>query len=316
MRIAIVDAMAINWFPGHMNRARREIAKALEKTDVVIELVDARLPRSSRNPLLTRMAGDRPILTLFTKSDLADPEITRQWLDVWQPPRPVALVASDRRSVKRLPDRCRALAPHRGGPGRTLRMLVVGIPNVGKSTLINTLVGRRVAKVGDRPAVTRHPQRVELAADLSLFDSPGVLWPRLDDQRGARRLAASGAIGSNAFEPIQVAAWAARFLAERYRAALARRYGLASELDAILGSAPNTTGTARSAHDEGDASEIALLEAIGRRRGALRTGGHVDLERAADLFLRDLRGGKIAAISYERPDDFPAESESSSSRSR
>ena len=289
--------MAINWFPGHMNRARREIADAIKKVDVVIELVDARLPVSSRNPLLTKLSQDKPILTLFTKSDLADPEVTALWLDAWPGARPLALVMTDRRSVARVPARCRELATHRGGPGRTLRTMVVGIPNVGKSTLINTLTGRRIAKVGDRPAVTRRAQRVELDQDLSIFDSPGVLWPKLDDQEGARRLAASGAIGENAFELIDVAGWAVCFVAAQYRDLLVARYQLGEEVDEIV---------SRTSADPGDASRaVALLEAVGRRRGALRSGGHVDLDRAADLFLRDLRGGKVGAISYERPSDEP-----------
>ena len=141
---------------------------------VVVELVDARLPRSSRNPLLGQLAEGKPVLTLFTKSDLADESVTQEWLDAWDGPRPLDLVMTDQRSVKRIPARCRELAPNRGGPGRTLKILIVGIPNVGKSTLINSLTGRKIAKVGDRPAVTRRAQRVELDHDLSIFDSPGV----------------------------------------------------------------------------------------------------------------------------------------------
>lgn len=295
--------MKINWFPGHMNRARREIADAVAKSDVVIELVDARLPHSSRNPMLEELAREKPVLTLLTKSDLADPEVTAAWIEAWEGPRPLAVVVTERRSVKSVPARLRELAPHRGGAGRTLKALVVGIPNVGKSTLINTLTGRRIAKVGDRPAVTRRAQRVELDHDLSIFDSPGVLWPRLDDQEGARRLAASGAIGENAYEPIDIAGWAVCFVATTYPEALAARYDLAGELDAIL---------ATTSDDPGDATRaVTLLEAVGRRRGALRSGGHVDLDRAADVFLRDLRGGKIGAISYERPGEADASSSSS-----
>jgi len=287
--------MQINWFPGHMNRARREIGDAIRKCDVVVELVDARLPASSRNPMLEKLASEKPILTLFTKSDLADPEVTEAWLDAWDGPRPLALVMSERKSVARIPTRCRELAPHRGGPGRTLRILVVGIPNVGKSTLINTLTGKRVAKVGDRPAVTRRAQRVELDHDLSIFDSPGVLWPKLDDQEGARRLAASGAVGENAFELIDVAGWAVCFVAETYPALFEARYDLDDTVTEIF---------ARTSGDPEDATRaVELLEAVGRRRGALRSGGHVDLDRAADVFLRDLRAAKVGAISFERPED-------------
>ncbi len=291
--------MAINWFPGHMNRARREIADAIRKVDVVIELVDGRLPLSSRNPMLGEFAQGKPILTLFTKSDLADPVITNAWLDAWNGPRPLALVMSDAKSIRSVPKRCRELAPNRGGPGRTLRTLVVGIPNVGKSTMINTLIGRRIAKVGDRPAITRRAQRVELEGDFSIFDSPGVLWPKLDDQEGARRLAASGAIGENAFEPIDIAGWAACFVAERYGPAFEARYEPDESVAEIF---------EQYSPDPKDASRaVALLEAVGRRRGALRSGGHIDLDRAADIFLRDLRAGKIAPISFESPADHASD---------
>jgi ribosome biogenesis GTPase A len=304
--------MPINWFPGHMNRARREIAAAIRKVDVVIELVDARLPISSRNPLLAQLAEGKPVLTVFSKSDLADPTTTEAWLGAWEGPRPLSLVMGDHKAVREIPKRCRELAPNRGGPGKTLRTLVVGIPNVGKSTLINSLTGRRIAKVGDRPAITRRAERFELDSDLSIFDSPGVLWPKLDDQEGAKRLAASGAIRETAFEPIDVAGWAICFLAERYADALAARYKLEEDLPAILD---------RTSTDKEDTSRaVELLEAIGRRRGALRAGGHVDLERAADLFLRDLRGGKVGPISFEEPDDYPPRRsevpESSSSNAR
>lgn len=292
--------MKINWFPGHMNRARREITSAIQKSDVVVQLVDARLPHSSRNPMLGELAQGKPVLTLFTKSDLADPDVTDAWVKAWEGPRPLALVMGERKSVNQVTARCRELAPNRGGPGRTLKILVVGIPNVGKSTLINTLTGRRIAKVGDRPAVTRRAQRVELDNDLSIFDSPGVLWPRLDDQEGARRLAASGAIGENAFELIDVAGWAVCFVAERYPALLVERYNLEDELEEIL---------ARTTDDPEDMTRaVELLEAVGRRRGALRSGGHVDLDRAADVFIRDLRAAKVGAISYERPSDISTSS--------
>jgi ribosome biogenesis GTPase A len=282
-----------------MNRARREIGEAVAKAHVVIELVDGRLPFSSRNPLLHELALNKPILTVLAKSDLADPIITAEWQEAWPGERPLALTMNDHKSVRAIPKRCRELAPTRGGPGRTLRTLVVGIPNVGKSTLINTLIGRRIAKVGDRPAITRRAARFELDSDLSIFDSPGVLWPKLDDQEGACRLAASGAIGSAAFELVDVAGWAVCFLATRYLEAFTHRFKLDDEIDDIL---------AMTSDDPSDASRaVALLEAVGRKRGALRSGGHVDLDRAADLLLRDLRGGKISRISFEKPEDYAAE---------
>lgn len=300
----------INWFPGHMNRARREIAAATARADVVIELVDARLPRSSRNPILRELCVGKPVLTILAKADLADPAVTEAWLAAGigaaEGTSPLALAVDDPKGVRAVPKRCRELAPGRGGPGRTIRTIVVGIPNVGKSTLINTLTGRRIAKVGDRPAVTRKAQRFELDSDLSIFDSPGVLWPRLDDQQGAMRLAASGAIGEAAYEPVDVAGWAVCFLAERYPEAFAARFDLGEALGAPPGAGHDAGGAGDDAGGAIDgARAVEWLEAVGRRRGALRAGGHVDLDRAADVLLRDLRAGRIGRISFERPSDFP-----------
>lgn len=280
--------MTINWFPGHMNKARRELAEALARIDVVIEVLDARLPQSSRNPMLAELRGQTPSLPVLNKSDLADPETTAQWLEALSGEErapALSISATEKNDVRRIPGLCKNLAPHRRGPGKTVRCMVVGIPNAGKSTLINTILGRKVAKVADRPAVTQHQQLFQLERGVSLADTPGVLWPKLADQAGAYRLAASGAIRETAFEMQDVARFAAVFLAERYPAALAARY----RLESIPGSGP------------------AILEALGRGRGFLRRGGVVDQERAAETLLRELRAGAIGRVSFETPADFPAE---------
>jgi ribosome biogenesis GTPase A len=277
--------MTINWFPGHMNKARRELSEALRQIDVVIELVDARLPRSSQNPMLETLRGDIPCLTLLNKADLADPVATASWLEVLdrEPGRRAIEISADQAArVRGIPGRCRELAPQRRGPGKTVRCIVVGIPNVGKSTLINSLVGRRVAKVADRPAVTQRQQLVHLDKDIRLADTPGVLWPKLEDQQGAYRLAASGGIRETAFDVMDVAVFAARFLAERYPGALLERYKLEALAD----------------------EPLDLLESVGRKRGFLRKGGVVDVERAGEVLLRELRSGELGRISFERPDDF------------
>jgi ribosome biogenesis GTPase A len=276
--------MTINWFPGHMNKARREISAAMGQTDVVIEVLDARLPDASANPMLAELRGERPCVRALNKADLADPEVTREWLEAMRGDATVralsvrSTVAGD---VRAIPGLCRELVPGRTGPGKPVRALVVGIPNVGKSTLINSLKGRRVAEVANRPAVTRRRQRVDLDLGFSLSDTPGVLWPKLEDQTAARCLAATGGIGAAAFDPFDVAFFALAFLRDRYPRILAERY----KLDALEG------------------EPLELLEGVGRARGFLLRGGKLDIERSADVFLRELRAGKLGRISFERPGD-------------
>jgi len=274
----------INWFPGHMNKARRELALAMRQTDVVIEMLDARLPVSSQNPLLAKLRGERPCLRLLNKADLADPAVTKAWVEAFRNEAGVRVLPFEgtrKADLKKIPDLCRKLAPHRVSPGKTVRAIVVGIPNAGKSTLINGLIGRRSAKVGDQPAITRGQQRFHVDGSFSISDTPGVLWPKLEDQAGAFKLAASGAVRETAFEQIEVAEFALELLAHRYDVLLMERF----QVDSL---------------PDGGA---ALLEMVGRRRGLLGRGGVVDLERAADVLLRELQRGKIGRISFEGPDE-------------
>lgn len=275
--------MTIQWFPGHMNRARREIARAMRETDVVVEVLDARLPRSSANPLLRELRGELPCLEVLNKADLADPAISRAWQAAYEREpglRAIEVAATGGRELRRIPALARELAPHRRGVGRRVRLLVVGIPNVGKSTLINALAGRRVARVEDRPAVTRQTQFVHLKEGVSLVDTPGVLWPRLDDREGALCLAASGAIRDAVLEIESVAHFALDTVRRRYPGRLRERYGLGE--------------------DERDPER--LLAQIARRRGCLRKGGLLDSERAAEIVLRELRSGALGRISFESPE--------------
>ncbi|MGE4578213.1 MAG: ribosome biogenesis GTPase YlqF [Desulfuromonadales bacterium] len=279
--------MAIKWYPGHMNKARRLISETMRTIDVVIEVLDARLPASSANPLLAELRGNKPCIKLLNKADLADPEVTRQWglfFERQHGVKAIALEAKSRSSVPRLLKLIRSLAPHRGVPGKPLRVMVVGIPNVGKSTLINTLAGRAIAKVGDKPAITKSQQHIDLKNGIVLSDTPGILWPNLADQDGAYRLAASGAIGDTVMEYPEVALFVLDYLARRYPEGLKTRYRL-SEL-------PPTPSD--------------MLQEIGRRRGCLVAGGEVDRHRAAEILLFELRGGKIGRVSLETPDELKA----------
>lgn len=283
--------MSIQWFPGHMTKARRELAEAIPKHDVVIEVLDARAPRASENPLLSELRGQKPCLKILAKADLADPELTEAWL-AWLERRhepaaqrrgPAVLaiaLGTDRptEAKKRVPELCQKLAPHRTG-GKIVRAMICGIPNVGKSTLINTLVGRRVAAVGDEPAVTRAQQRVVGASGMSLSDTPGIMWPKIDDESASFRLALLGAIPDSALDYETVALVGARILASRYPERLCERYHLES-----LPREPTE-----------------ILEAIGRRRGGLRPGGVVDMHKAADALLHDLRKGALGRVTLESP---------------
>jgi ribosome biogenesis GTPase A len=281
--------MIIDWYPGHMKKARAQIIEVLPNIDLVIEVLDARLPVSSSNPLLEKLRGQKPCIKVLNKKDLADPTVTRAWVaffEKMQGVKAIPLDAKDRRDVGLLPKLCRKLLPSRGGKGqKPLRVMIVGIPNVGKSTLSNTLVGKKMARVGDKPAITTCPQRIDLRNGILLSDTPGLLWPVLDDQSGACRLAASGAIGDNAFDSTEVCLATIDYLAGRYPAMLLQRF----DLPELATAAPE------------------ILAEIGRRRGCLASGGAVDLPRAAELLLRELRAGKLGRISLERPGETLAE---------
>jgi len=274
--------VSINWFPGHMTKARRDIAEAMRRTDVVLEVLDARLPAASRNPLLRELRGDKPCVTLLNRNDLADPATTVLWkkaLEREHGVRAVAISAKERSQAKRLISLCRDRLPGRGVAGKPIRMLVVGIPNVGKSTLINSLKGRAVADVGNKPAVTKRCKTVQIGPFIMVADTPGVLWPKIENEADGYRLAASGAIGDRAMDSLHVALFAVEYLAQAYPQSLCERYDLDGTLE----------------------EPRELIEAIGRRRGCLVRGGEVDLYKAADALLLDLRSGRLGRISFEQP---------------
>jgi len=285
--------MAIEWFPGHMAKAKRQIAEVMPKIDIVIEVLDARLPVSSSNPLLEKLRGHKPCIKVLNKSDLADPAVTKSWVayfDQLAGVKALPIEASKRSTVGQITNLCRRMVPNRGVPGKTLRAMVVGIPNVGKSTLINTLAGRKIARVGDKPAITTCPQQIDLRNGIHLADTPGLLWPDIRNQKSAYRLAVTGAIGDAAMDYVDVALYAAEYLMKHYPKPLAARYKFQD--------APES------------ASE--LVDRIGRRRGCLIAGGQLDQQRASELLLRELRAGLIGRVSLESPEDFPEKGEDES----
>jgi ribosome biogenesis GTPase A len=278
--------MPIQWFPGHMASARKKAAETLASIDVVIEVLDARLPAASANPMIEelRLARQRPCLKLLNKADLADPGATQEWLAFFNRQKAVKAVAISAKKAgdtARIPDLCQALAPHRADATKPLRMMIMGIPNVGKSTLMNALVKRKIAAVGDEPAVTKSQQNVVLSPRLILVDTPGLMWPKIEHDSDGYMLAASHAIGRNAVLEEEVATFLAAILLARYPALLTARYGFAVQ----------------------DQDAPGVLEAVARRRGCLLKGrgGELDLEKAALILLTDYRSGTLGRISLETP---------------
>ena len=278
--------MPVQWFPGHMHSTKKAIVERVKGIDVVIEMLDARLPGSSANPLLAELTRGKLAVKVLNKQDLADPERTALWLEHFNAQPGTRAIGLDGRAgaaVHRIIDACRELAPHRGGMVKPLRVLICGIPNVGKSTVINSLVGRVAAKTGDEPGITKTEQKIVLANDFYLFDTPGMLWPRIVVEQSGYCLAASGAVGRNAFDEEEVALELIAMLNRDYPGALTQRFKLG---------------------DLAGRSEQEWLAAIGRQRGAVMTGGRINVQKAAEIVLHELRSGSLGRITLETPQDL------------
>ena len=279
--------MPIQWFPGHMASARKKAAEAMASTDVVIEVTDARLPEASSNPMIAelRRFRNRPCLKLLNKSDLADPAVTRMWMDFYnrQPGvKAVAISAKSAAEVARIPSLCSQLAPHRDDGVKPLRMMIMGIPNVGKSTFINKVSGRKTAKAEDRPGVTRGKQWVPVDKTLELLDTPGILWPKFEDPDVGVRLGFTGAIRDDVMDMEDLASRLMAYLGAHYPEALTERYKITVE--------PGEQGW-------------ELLEKAGRKRGFLMSGGEVNTERMARILLDEYRAGKLGRFTLELPEE-------------
>ncbi len=269
-----------------MNKARRIIKESMSEVDLVIEVMDARLPFSSENPMVAELRQHRPCIKILNKSDLADPVVTKMWLqhfDQEQGVKAQALSVLEKVRTKNLPALCRKLLPMRGSAVKPVRIMIMGIPNVGKSTLINTLAGKTLAKVGDEPAVTKvvssAQQRIILEGGIALSDTPGILWPKIENENSSYRLAITGAIKNTAIDYEDIALFAADYLITAYPEKVLNRYKLKQIPD---------TG-------------IRLLEDIGRKRGCLRAGGNIDLQRASEILIHEIRSGALGALSFETP---------------
>uniref|UniRef100_UPI003564A608 ribosome biogenesis GTPase YlqF n=1 Tax=Alteromonas stellipolaris TaxID=233316 RepID=UPI003564A608 len=266
--------MALQWFPGHMHKALKEIKESLSQVDVLIEVLDARIPFSSENPEIAKLRGDKPCIKILNKYDLADPEITAQWQAYLESERGVKTLttSSDNpASSKQVMGLIKTICAHKDVQHKVIKAMITGIPNVGKSTLINILADRIIAKTGNEPAVTKSQQRINLGDGIVLFDTPGVLWPKLENPNSIYRLASSGAVKNTAMEYDDVGFYAADYLIKAYPEVLKKNYKLEDIPD----------------------TEIEFLEAAAKKRGAIMTGGRVNLHKICEVLLNELQSGKL-----------------------
>lgn len=293
------DTTKVQWFPGHMAKTRRIMQSNLKLVDVVVEITDARIPYSSRNPEMDRLVGSKPRLLLLNKADSADEAVTSQWIDYYKK-KGITAVATDCRSGKNINKFKSSLKElmaeqvktweAKGMHGRPIRMMIVGIPNVGKSSFINRLAGSKRAKVEDRPGVTRGKQWVTLDDNTELLDMPGVLWPKFEDKTVGERLAFTGAVKDNILDTEYLACRLLELLCEEYPEMLVGRYNIS--LEDLPENDDMTAGCLKG---------FELLERIGRKRGFLISGGEINTDRAAAAVLDEFRAGKLGRISLERP---------------
>ncbi|MGZ8214743.1 MAG: ribosome biogenesis GTPase YlqF [Methylosarcina sp.] len=274
--------MSIQWYPGHMHKAGKEIKTLLPEIDLIIEVLDARIPFSSSNPLLASFSGGKPCIKVLNKSDLADPGITAQWQSCFEREKNVKtlpLTIHQPEKVKQIRDLCHQLLPAKTDKGKHIHAMIMGIPNVGKSTLINKLAGRIIAKTGNEPAITKTQQRIDIGNHIILFDTPGMLWPNIENRNSGYRLAVTGAIKDTAIQHDQIALFAAGYLLHNYPDYLKTRFQL----------------------EQLPESEQGVMEAVGGKRGCLRSGGRIDMNKTAKILLSELRSGALGPISLETP---------------
>jgi ribosome biogenesis GTPase A len=277
--------MSIQWFPGHMVAAQKKAAETMEFTDVVIEVLDARAPAASQNPMVKELgaARQRAHLKILNKSDLADPKVTDQWIQYFNKlPKTKAIAISCKKAnePKKILTLCMALAPHRGTTLKPLRMMIMGVPNVGKSTLMNAILNKRIAKVGDEPAITKQQQRHQINDHMILVDTPGMMWPKIEHAHDGYLLAANNNIGKNAYHEEDVAIELGEILLKQYSDLLKARFEV-KELT----------------HDS-----IELLEFIAKKKNFPLRNHLPDLEKAATVLLNDYRQGYLGRISIESPE--------------
>jgi len=277
--------MSIQWFPGHMVAAQKKAAETMEFTDVVIEVLDARAPAASQNPMIKELgaARQRVNLKILNKADLADPKVTDQWIQYFNSlPKTKAIAISCKKAnePKKILAFCKSLAPHRGTTLKPLRMMIMGVPNVGKSTLMNAILNKRIAKVGDEPAITKQQQRHQINDHMILVDTPGMMWPKISDAHDGYLLAANNAIGKNAYQEDDVAIELGEILLKKYPELLKGRFAI----------------------DDLGVDSIKLLEFIATKKNFPLRNHVIDIEKAAIVLLNDYRQGYLGRISLESPE--------------
>lgn len=273
----------INWFPGHMHKARKEIAEVMPQVDVIIEVIDARIPFSSENPLVPGLRDKTPLIKLLNKADLADPVLTQIWIEKMEKDSGVRALAVSQETpelIRNLLPVCESLVPEKLRSIHPARAMIMGIPNVGKSTIINTLAGRIIAKTGNEAGITKSQQKIKLENGFLLTDTPGFLWPKLTPPSCGYRLAITGAIKETVFDYIEIALFAADYLYKNYPDALKKRYQL----------------------DDLPDNDQEILEAIGQKRGCAAKGGRIDLQKASSILINEIRAGLLGSITWETPD--------------
>ena len=285
--------MTVQWFPGHMAKARRQIQE-LQLVDIVFELLDARIPYSSSNPMMNEIIKHKPKLIILNKVDMADPNVTQQWLNYFkeQGQPAITIDALHQNAIKQITEASKEILKEKfakekakGLRPRPVRAMILGIPNVGKSTLMNNLAKRKAAQTGDRPGVTKAQQWVKVGQELELLDTPGVLWPKFEEKRVGYNLAVTGAIKDTILTLDHIILYALDYLIQHYPQRLIERYHLSGNFE----------------------DKVAVLEEIGTKRGFLQSGGIVDYDKVYEILLREIRSLKLGRLSFECPKDLNQE---------
>jgi ribosome biogenesis GTPase A len=288
--------LTIQWFPGHMAKARREVTEKLKLVDIIIELVDARIPYSSRNPMIDEIIQHKPRLVLLNKADMADKDATKQWISFFAEKgiKALAINAQAGEGLREIVQACHVILKEKfdrlrakGVKPRAIRAMIVGIPNVGKSTLINRLAKKNIAKTGNTPGVTKSQQWIKVGKELELLDTPGILWPKFEDQEVGMKLAVTGAIKDTLLNLQDLTVYSLKFLENVYPERLKERYNL----------------------DYISEDLVELFDHIGKLRGCLMGGGLVDYDKVAELVIREIRSEKFGSLTFERPADFQTDEE-------